>query len=207
MRSPLLLSGPKSKHSLGIALQFIVIPSPNPINTKLVWKYSRLEIQDALLQEGVPVVEADIFTYRLIDPLNPPLGIQVEISRDDQRVLEGLQGLVTYQLLKGQQYTGTRDSLCSIYTTLAKTVTSLLAEQPVQDQQAAQYLKNFEVHNIAVTLRQEDIIKDTPLDIEGKLRELAEFYTFFTEMKYLSRTSPQDPNIIQELFSKKSQRS
>lgn len=200
MSSPLLLSGPKSKHSLGISLHFIILPQAKSINTKLVWKYSHLELREALLEQGVPVTEADIFTYRLIDPFNPPLGIQVDISHDDQKILEGLQGLVTYQLLKGQQYTGTHDSLSNIYTTLAQTVTSLLAEQTIQDKQAIPYLKNFKVRNIEVTLRQEAITKDTPLDIEGKLRELAEFYTFFTEAKYLSRTMPQDSSIIQKLY-------
>ena len=57
-----------------------IIPENPKINTNCVWKYARGEMRDALILEGVSKKEADMFTGRLIDPLNPPIEIIIEID-------------------------------------------------------------------------------------------------------------------------------
>lgn len=199
-QAPFLLSGPKSRFGLGIALHFIVIPDHPAIDAERLWSQAREEMRAALISDGVPDLEADVFALRLIDPLNPPVEVKVEYDHADQVFLQGFQRVITYQLLRGQAYDGTVASLKSIYRELAETFVSLRTERKPSSQEAADMLRGIIVRNVPITIRQEDVEKKSILDLRGKLSEVATFFTMFTESKYLKRTTPQDLAVIQRLY-------
>lgn len=198
--SPILLSGPKSRYGLGIGLHFIAIPQHQNIDANCVWKYARQEMRDALIREGVTEAEANMFVGRLIDLLQPPIEIIVEIEPENQRVLEDFRHLLNYQLLLGQTYDGSRSSIGKIYGELVETFTSIKAKQQPSNPDAAAELHDIALYNIPIIIRQEDIEKNTILDIEGKLQEAIKFFSMFTKSRYLKRSIPQDPLIIQQLY-------
>lgn len=198
--SPILLSGPKSKYGLGISLHFIIIPSGKKINTKLVWHNTRQEMRNALILEGLAENEADMYAFRLIDPITAPPEVRVEYSDKDGVILENLQDLITYQLLQGQYYTGSLESLSRIYTELADTFYSVSANQPPKSEEAAERFQDVDFRNIEATILQEDIEKKVILDIRGKLEELTEFFGLFSQQKYLKRVTPQETRIIKALY-------
>jgi hypothetical protein len=198
--SPILLSGPKSKYGLGISLHFIIIPSAKKINTDLIWQYARQEMRSALLLEGLAENEAAMYAFRLIDPITTPPEVKAEYTDEDCTILENLQRLVTYQLLKGQSYTGTLESLSSIYGDLADTVYSMSANRIPESKEAADLFQDLEFRNIEATLMQEDIEKKVILDIQGKLKELTEFFALFSQHKYLKRVTPQETRFIEALY-------
>ncbi len=198
---PILLSGPKSRYGLGIGLHFIVMPDHKMINVGHIWKLARSEMKTALMQEGLEEPEAEVFGWRLIDPLDPPVEVTVEYDSDNKPALTDFQRLVTYQLLRGQDYDGTLSSIKSIYTELAETFATCLAGKTVRSPpDAAALLEGIKLQNIPIILRQLDIEKHGVLDIEGKTRELTRFLTMFTENKYLKRVTPHKPKHIQTLF-------
>lgn len=197
---PFLLSGPKSRFGLGIALHFIVIPNHPAINSERVWEQARGEIRNSLAREGLPEVEAEVYALRLIDPLNPPVEVTVEYDPADQVVLESFRRVITYQLLQGQAYDGTLASLKRIYRELADTFISVQARQKPSNQEAAEMLRGIAIKNVPTTIRQEDLAKRTILDLQDKLLEIARYFTMFTESKYLKRATPQDAAIIQTLY-------
>jgi len=198
--SPILLSGPKSRYGLGIGLHFIAIPQHPRIDTNCVWKYARKEMYDALIQEGVTQAEAEMFTRRFIDLLQPPIEILVEIKPEDKKVIEDFRRLINYQLLLGQTYDGTSPSISRIYGELIETFTSIQAKGKPAKQDAAAELDDIILRNVTITIRQEDIEKKTILDIEGKLKEAIIFFKMFTNSRYLKRATPQEPLIIQQLY-------
>ena len=198
---PILLSGPKSRYGLGIGLHFIIMPEHKAINVKQVWKLSRNEMKIALMQEGLEEKEAEVFGWRLIDPLDPPVEVLVEYDSENEPALRDFQRLITYQLLRGQDYNGTLTSVKSIYRELAETFATCLAGKPVKSPPvAADLLKGVKLQNIPIILRQEDIEKHGVLDIQEKTRELTRFLTMFTENKYLKRVTPLKPEKIQRLY-------
>jgi len=197
---PFLLSGPKSRFGLGIALHFIVIPDHPAIDSERVWDQARDEIRSALIRDGLPDVEADVFAWRLIDPLNPPVEVKVEYEPADHVFLENFRRVITYQLLRGQAYDGTVASLKSIYRELADTFVSLKTERKPSYHEAIDMLGGITLKNVPITIRQEDVEKKTILDLQGKLREAATYFAMFTEAKYLKRAAPQDPAVIQALY-------
>ncbi len=200
-RTPILLSGPKSRYGLGIGLHFIVMPEHEAINTKLVWKIARQEMKNALMREELEEAEAEVFGWRLVDPLNPPVEVTVEYDSDNKPALTDFQRLVTYQLLRGQGYDGTLSSLKSIYTELAETFATVLAGKAVKSPpDAATILEGIKLQNIPIILRQEDIEKHGVLDVEGKTREITRFFIMFTQHKYLKRVTPLEPQHIQKLY-------
>lgn len=200
-RMPILLSGPKSKYGLGIGLHFIVMPNHEAISTKQVWKFARQEMKNALIREGLEETEAEVFGWRLINPLNPPVEVTVEYDKDDKPALTHFQRLITYQLLRGQEYDGTLNSLQRIYKELAETFATLLAGKPVKSPpKAAGLLEGVKLQNIPIILRQEDIEKHGVLDIESKTREITRFLIMFTQRKYLKRVTPLEPKHVQSLF-------
>ncbi|MFX1318845.1 MAG: hypothetical protein ACFE9D_11870 [Promethearchaeota archaeon] len=201
--SPFLLSGPKSQYGLGISLHFIIIPDGQHINADLVWHYARREMRNALLASGISEVEADMYALRLIDPILLPPEITVEYPEGKRYVMEDLQRAVTYQLLQGKQYTGTLESIKEIYSGLAIIFSNLAAGRPPKSADAQEHLIDASFENIEVVIKQEEIEKRTILDISGKLREMAEFFEMFSQQKYLKRTTPQDPKVVHQLFSKK----
>ncbi|MFX1561848.1 MAG: hypothetical protein ACFFDP_00885 [Promethearchaeota archaeon] len=198
--SPILLSGPKSRYGLGIGLHFIAIPKHPRIDANCVWKYARKEMYDALIQEGVSQAEADMFTRRFIDLLQPPVEIVVEIEPEDKKAIEDFRRLINYQLLLGQNYDGTTPSISQIYGELIETFTSVQAKEKPGNPDAATELDGIILRNVSITIRQEDIEKKTILDIEGKLKEAIIFFKMFTESRYLKRATPQEPLIIQQLY-------
>jgi hypothetical protein len=198
--SPILLSGPKSKYGLGISLHFIVIPEAERIDTKLVWRFARQEMRNALLLEGVEAQEADLFAYRLIDPINLPPEVSIEYPPDDYPVIEALQRLTTYQLLQGKRYDGTLESLAEIYTDLADTFVSLAVNQAPSSAEAKELFHETSFRNIEATISQVDIQKQAIIDVEGKLKEVATFFDMFGKKRYLSRVTPQDTKVIQRLY-------
>lgn len=198
--SPILLSGPKSRYGLGIGLHFIAIPQHPKIDADCVWKYARQEMRDALIREEVTEAEANMFTRRLIDLLHPPIEIIVEIEPEDQKILEDFRRLINYQLLLGQTYDGSLSSISKIYGELVETFTSIQAKQQPSNPDAAAELRGITLHNIPITIRQEDIEKKTILDIKGKLEEAIIFFTMFTKSRYLKRATSQKPLIIQQLY-------
>jgi len=197
---PFLLSGPKSRFGLGIALHFIVIPDHPAIDSERLWDQARDEIRTALTLDGLPDVEADVFAWRLIDPLNPPVEVKVEYEPADHVFLENFRRVITYQLLRGQAYDGTVASLKSIYRELADTFVSLKTERKPSYHEAIDMLGGITLKNVPITIRQEDVEKKTILDLQGKLREAATYFAMFTEAKYLKRAAPQDPAVIQALY-------
>ncbi len=198
--SPFLLSGPKSQYGLGISLHFILIPQAKHIRTKTIWRFAREEMRNALLLEGLEENEAEMYALRLIDPLNPPAEIRVEFPDDDQSILQHFQHLITHQLLQGQQYTETHESINQIYADLADTFISLANNQPPRNEAAADIFEEVTFRNIEAAIYQEDIEKKTIIDIMGKLKELAKFFEMFIQDKYLKRSTPQNPKIIQRLY-------
>jgi hypothetical protein len=198
--SPILLSGPKSKYGLGISLHFIVIPEAESINTKLVWRFARQEMRNALLLDGVEPQEADLFANRLIDPINLPPEVSIEYPPDDYPVIEALRRLTTYQLLQGKRYDGSLDSLADIYTDLADTFVSLAVNQEPSSAEAKVVFRDTAFRNIEATISQVDIQKQAIIDVEGKLKEVATFFDMFGKKRYLSRVTPQDPQVIQRLY-------
>jgi hypothetical protein len=200
--SPFLLSGPKSQYGLGISLHFIIIPDSEHINTELVWYYARKEMRNALLFEGIKAAEAEMYGLRLIDPISLPPEIIVEYPDDQQDVLKDLQQAVTYQLLEGTRYTGTLESIKQIYFDLADTFISLATKKTPQSPDAATFFEDMIFENIEVVIKQVDIEKRTVVDVLGKLREFAEFFEMFSKSRYLNQATPQDPKIIQQLFTK-----
>jgi len=207
-KSPILLSGPKSRRSLGLGLNTIIIPQHPLINIKQVWKHARLEILKSLIREGLPKEEAEVFCWRMIDPLNPPIEVEVQIAQKDLAVLEGFQRLVTYQLLQGMDYDGTMESLTRIYSELALFFQTIArGETPHIDGEAPgaeliEELGEIRVQNITLTIRQDDIAKTSLLNLTGKIREIARFYTLFTQPKYLSKTTPQQPQCVKRIYCK-----
>jgi hypothetical protein len=200
--SPFLLSGPKSQYGLGISLHFIVIPDSKSINTDLVWHYARREMRSALMYEGIAESEADMYALRLIDPISLPVEIVVEYPDEKQQVLKDLQRAITFQLLQGKQFSGTLESIHDIYSSLADTFLSLATKNTPKSPKAAAYFENAAFENVEVIIKQVDIEKRTILDVIGKLREMAKFFDMFSQKKYLSKSSPQDLKVIQQLFSK-----
>ncbi|MDO8056341.1 MAG: hypothetical protein Q6361_05720 [Candidatus Hermodarchaeota archaeon] len=198
--SPILLSGPKSKYGLGISLHFIIIPEAEKIDKKLVWRFARQEMRNALILEGIEAKEADLFAHRLIDPINLPPEISMEYSPEDYPVLEALQRLTTYQLLQGKRYTGSIESLSEIYTDLADTFISLAVNQVPSSSDAKELFRDVTFRNIEVTISQIDIQKQSIVDVEGKLKEIATFFDLFSKKRYLSRVTPQNPQVIQRLY-------
>ncbi len=198
--SPILLSGPKSKYGLGISLHFIIIPSGKKINTKLVWKYAQQEMRNSLLLEGLADNEANMYAFRLIDPITTPPEVRVEYTDKDGAILESLQDLISYQLLQGQSYTGTLESLSSIYTDLADTFYNISANQTPSSKEAGDRFQNVHFRNIEATIMQEEIEKKVILDIRGKLEELTEFFGLFSQQKYLKRVIPQETKFIEALY-------
>lgn len=198
--SPILLSGPKSKFGLGISLHFIIIPSAKKINTELVWNFTRQEMRNALLLEGLAENEAAMYALRLIDPITTPPEVKVEYTDEDGVILKSLQDLISYQLLRGQSYTGTLESLSNIYTDLADTFYSVSANQPPRTEEAANLFQDVDFRNIEATIMQEDIEKKVIIDIEGKLEELTEFFRLFSQQKYLKRVTPQEMRFIKALY-------
>ncbi len=199
---PILLSGPKSRYGLGIGLHFIIMPEHETINVGQVWKFARNEMKNALMREGLEENEAEVFGWRLIDPLDPPVEVTVEYDSDHKPVIRDFQRLITYQLLRGQDFNGTLPSLKKIYRELAETFATVLAGKPVKSPpEAAELLKGVNLQNIPIILRQEDIEKHGVLDVEGKTRELTRFLIMFTEDKYLKRVNPQKPEYIHKLFN------
>jgi hypothetical protein len=199
-QAPFLLSGPKSRFGLGIALHFIVIPDHPAIDSESVWKQARGEIRTALVRDGLPEAEADVFAWRLIDPLNPPVEVTVEYDPADRIALTDFRCVMTYQLLRGRAYDGTLDSLKRIYSELADSTVSLQAGQEPSSPEAAGMLRGITIRNVPITIRQEDIEKRTILDLQGKLREASTYFAMFTKSKYLKRLTPQDPSVIQTLY-------
>ncbi len=198
--SPILLSGPKSQYGLGIGLHFIAIPQHPNIESNCVWKYARVEMRDALIREGVSETEAKMFVGRLIDLLHPPIEITVEIEPENQRVLEDFRQLINYHLLLGKNFDGSKTSIAKIYGELVEIFTSIKAKRPPSNPDAAAELHDITLHNIPIIIHQEDIEKNTILDIEGKLQEAIRFFSMFTKSRYLKRATPQDPLIIQQLY-------
>jgi len=198
--SPFFLSGPKSKFGLGISLHFILIPQAKHIQTKTVWRYAREEMRNALILEGLEETEAEMYALRLIDPLIPPPEIRVEFPNDDESILENFQQLITYQLLQGQKYTAAQASIKTIYSDLADTFISLANKQSPRNDEAAELFNEITFRNIEATIYQEDIEKKTIIDLIGKLKELAKFFEMFSQDKYLKRSTPQEPKIIQRLY-------
>jgi hypothetical protein len=203
--SPFLLSGPKSQYGLGISLHFIIIPDSKSINTELVWHYARKEMRNALMYEGIAESEADMYALRLIDPITLPVEIVVEYPEEKQHVLEDLQRGITFQLLQGKQFSGSLESIHDIYSSLADTFISLATKKTPKSPEAATYFKDASFENVEVIIKQADIEKRTILDVIGKLREISKFFDMFSQKKYLSRSTPQDLKVIQQLFPKSSQ--
>ncbi len=183
-------------------MHFIIIPDPKTINTNLVWHFARVEMRNALMFEGIEEAEANMYALRLIDPITLPPEIIVEYPDDKRHVLEDLQRLITYQLLQGRQYTSTLESIKQIYSNLADTFISLATKKTPSSMEAATLFKNSSFDNIEVIIKQMDIEKQTILDIIGKLREMGKFFEMFSQDKYLKQSTPQNPKIIQQLFSK-----
>jgi hypothetical protein len=198
--SPILLSGPKSRYGLGIGLHFIAIPEHPRIDANCVWKFARQEMHNSLIQEEVSEAEAKMFTGRLIDLLQPPIEIIVEIEPENQKILEDFRRLINYQLLTGQDYDGTPSSISKIYGELKETFTRIQAKQQPSNPDAAKELESITLRNIPIIIRQEDIEKSTILDIKGKLEESIRFFTLLTKSRYLKRATPQEPLIIQQLY-------
>lgn len=203
--SPFLLSGPKSRYGLGISLHFIIIPDGKYINTDFIWFFARKEMRNALLFEGISEAEADMYALRLIDPINLPPEIIVEYPDNKRYVLEDLQLAITYQLLQGQKYMGSIESIRQIYSSLADTFISLATKKTPKSSKAQTFFEDTSFENIEVIIKQEDIEKKTIVDVIGKLREMAEFFEMFSQEKYLKQTTPQNPKYIQQLFSKKTE--
>ncbi len=200
-RVPILLSGPKSRYGLGIGLHFIVMPEHQEINVGHIWKLVRNEMKTALMLEGLEEQEAEVFGWRLIDPLNPPVEVTVEYDSDIEPALLDFQRLITYQLLRGKDYNGEQSSLESIYKELAETFATVLAGKPVTSPpEAATLLEGIKLQNIPIILRQEDIEKHGVLDVESKTREITRFLTMFTERKYLKRVIPNEAQDVQKLY-------
>lgn len=198
--SPILLSGPKSRFGLGISLHLIIIPEKQRINTDLVWHNARQEMRNALILEGLTEAEADLYALRLIDPIKVPIEIEIDYTKDDLAVLMDFQRLVTYQLLQGQHYDGTINSLSEIYGDLADTFVSLSTKKEPRNPDAAAQFQDAPFRNIDLTLHQEDIEKKTILDIEGKLYEIAKFFELFSQPRYLKLTTPQDTKYVRRLY-------
>jgi hypothetical protein len=197
---PFLLSGPKSRYGLGIALHFIVIPEHPTIDPECVWEQARGQIRNSLIRGGLPESEADVFALRLIDPLHPPVGVTVDYDPADQVVLKDFRRLVTYQLLRGQAYDGSLASLRSIYHELADTFVSLQANQTPSNREAADVLGGIAIKNVQITIRQVDVEKKTILDLRDKLVEISRYFVMFTQAKYLKRVTPQDRAVVQTLY-------
>ncbi|MFX0168705.1 MAG: hypothetical protein ACFE89_05015 [Candidatus Hodarchaeota archaeon] len=198
--SPILLSGPKSKYGLGISLHFIIIPDSQSINTKVIWRFARQEMRNALILDGIEQREADLFAHRLIDPINLPPEITIDYSPEDYPVIEALQQLTTHQLLQGKRYTGKQSSLVEIYSDLSDTFISLATNQAPSSPEAKQLFSDTTFRNIEMSISQEDIQKQAVIDVEGKLKEIATFFDMFSKPRYLKRVKPQDPKIIQRLY-------
>jgi hypothetical protein len=201
--SPFLLSGPKSQYGLGISLHFILIPQPKQINQKIVWKFAREEMRNALILEGLDPTEAEMYTLRLIDPLVPPPEIRVELSEEDKLILENFQYLITYQLLQGQKYSATLESIRTIYKDLADTFISLANNQTPANKEAGELFDGFTFRNIEVAIYQgimPPIEKKTIIDLIGKLKEIAKFFEIFAQDRYLKRSTPQTLKIIHRLY-------
>jgi len=209
-KSPILLSGPKSRRSLGIGLHTIIIPQHPEIDTRRVWKYARWELWKALTKEGLPKEEAEVFCWRMIDPLNPPIEVDVQVAEEDLRVLEDFRRLVTYQLLQGIDYDGTMESLIRIYGELSVFFQAIAqGETPHVDMgnpgaELVEELGEIRVRNITLTMLQDDIAKTSMLNLTGKIREIAKFYNLFTQPKYLSKTTPQQPQHVKRIYCKSS---
>jgi hypothetical protein len=154
------------------------------------------------MASGIAEIEADMYALRLIDPISLPPEIIVEYPDEKRFVLEHLQRAITYQLLEGKRYTGTLESVKKIYSNLADTFMRLAAKKPPSSLEAQIFFENTSFENIEVIIKQEDIEKQTILDIKGKLREMAEFFVMFSKQKYLKQTTPQQLKVIQQLFSK-----
>jgi hypothetical protein len=158
-------------------------------------------MKTALMREGLEEKEAEVFGWRLIDPLDPPVEVVVDYEPENEPALRDFQRLITYQLLRGQDYNGTLDSVKSIYRELAETFATCLAGKPVKSPpDAVALLKGVKLQNIPIILRQEDIEKHGVLDIQGKTREVTRFLTMFTENKYLKRVTPHSQESIQKLY-------
>ncbi len=198
--SPFLLSGPKSQYGLGISLHFILIPQAQQINYKIIWRFAREEMRNALILEGLDQSEAEMYALRLIDPLVPPPEIRVEFPQDDRFILENFQLLITYQLLRGKQYSATLESIRTIYKDLADTFISLTNNQPPANEEAAALFEDVTFRNIEAAIYQEDIEKKTIIDLIGKLKEITKFFELFAQDRYLKRSTPQAPKIIQCLY-------
>lgn len=198
--SPFMLSGPKSQYGLGISLHFILIPQAKQINQKIIWRFAREEMQNALILDGLDRSEAKMYALRLIDPLFPPPEIRVEFQDDGKVILENFQSLITYQLLQGKQYSATLDSIRTIYLDLADTFISLANNQVPRNNEAATIFAETTFHNIEAAIYQEDIEKKTVIDLMGKLKEIAKFFEMFAQDRYLQRSSPQTPKIIERLY-------
>jgi hypothetical protein len=198
--SPILLSGPKSKYGLGISLHFIMIPDAKSINTNLVWRFARQEMQNALILDGVEASEAELFAHRLIDPISLPPEVTIDYPPEDYPVIESLQHLTTYQLLQGKHYNGTQTSLSEIYSDLSDTFISLAVNQSPASPEAKQLFRDKPFRNIEVTISQVDIKKQAIIDVENKLKEVATFFDMFSKERYLRRVTPQDPQFIQRLY-------
>jgi hypothetical protein len=200
-RVPIILSGPKSRYGLGIGLHFIIMPEHETINVEHIWKLVRSEMRTALMREGLEQQEAEVFGWRLINPLNPPVEVTVEYESENEPALLDFRRLVTYQLLRGQDYDGELSSLKSIYKELAETFTTVLAGKPVKSPpEAARLLEGVKLQNLPIILRQEDIEKHGVLDIESKTREITRFLIMFTEKKYLKRVIPHEVKNVQKLY-------
>ncbi len=202
--SPFFLNGPKSQYGLGISLHFIIIPESKSFNTDIVWHYARKEMRNALMYEGIAESEADMYALRLIDPITLPVEIVVDYPDENQHVLKDLQRAITFQLLQGKQFSGSIDSIHNIYSNLADTFLSLATKTTPKSPEAASFFEDAVFENVEVIIKQVDIEKRTILDVIGKLREMAKFFDMFSKKKYLSRSTPQDLKIIQQLFSKPS---
>jgi len=204
-RSPILLSGPKSRRSLGIGLHTIIIPNHPSIDDERVWKYARRELREALTRQGLPKEEAEVFCWRMIDPLNPPIEVEVQVAEEDLDVLEDFRRLVTYQLLQGMNYDGTMESLTRIYGELSMFFQTVARGEtpPVNPESPGADIvegERIQVQNILLTMRQDDITKRSLLNLTGKIWEIAKFYTLFTQPKYLDRTTPQQLQYVKQIY-------
>ena len=154
------------------------------------------------MYEGISESEADMYALRLIDPITLPVEIVVEYPEEKQQVLKELQRAITFQLLQGKQFSGSIESIHDIYSGLADTFLSLATKKTPKSPEAADYFKDASFENVEVIIKQVDIEKRTILDVIGKLREMAKFFDMFSQKKYLSRSTPQDLKVIQQLYPK-----